>query len=129
NSVVVVEHDEETMRRADPIIDLGPGAGVNGGTVVASGRVDGLMRHPDSITGQCLRAKKSFPARGQRRPVAVHSFSPIGGEGARRADEGAARKSRNAGAAKDGENAWLTLRHARVHNLKNLTVQFPLNRL
>ncbi|HZQ46277.1 MAG TPA: excinuclease ABC subunit A, partial [Verrucomicrobiae bacterium] len=100
NSVVVVEHDEETMRRADHIIDLGPGAGVHGGTVVARGTLAELMRHPDSITGQCLRAKKKFPARGQRRPVA-HS-----------ADE-----------------QQLILRDASIHNLKNLTVKFPLNRL
>src|SRR4029077_19747725 len=65
NSVVVVEHDEETMRRADHIIDLGPGAGVHGGNVVASGTLAELMRHPDSITGQCLRIKKKFPSRGQ----------------------------------------------------------------
>ncbi len=71
NSVVVVEHDEETMRRADHIIDLGPGAGVHGGTVVASGTLAELMRHPDSITGQCLREKKTFPSRGQRRPVSA----------------------------------------------------------
>ncbi|HWF18069.1 MAG TPA: excinuclease ABC subunit A, partial [Verrucomicrobiae bacterium] len=102
NSVVVVEHDEETMRRADHIIDLGPGAGVNGGNVVASGTLDELMRHPDSITGQCLRAKKSFPARGERRPVSPH---------------------------KKDKNAWLTLRNASVHNLKKLNVRFPLNRL
>ena len=87
NSVVVVEHDEETMRRADHIIDLGPGAGVHGGNVVANGTLAELMRNPDSVTGQCLRVKKSFPARGKRRPVAsiksatgVVSPSP-GGEG------------------------------------------------
>ena len=70
NSVVVVEHDEETMRRADFIIDLGPGAGVHGGTVVASGTLEELLRHPDSITGQCLRAVRKFPTRG-RRPESV----------------------------------------------------------
>jgi excinuclease ABC subunit A len=69
NSVVVVEHDEETMRRADHIIDLGPGAGVHGGTVVASGTLDELMRHEDSITGQCLRIPKKYPSRGSRRAV------------------------------------------------------------
>src|SRR5205823_10856943 len=56
NSLVVVEHDEETMRRADFILDLGPGAGVRGGQVVAAGPLTDLMRHEDSITGQCLRA-------------------------------------------------------------------------
>ena len=69
NSVLVVEHDEETMRRADFVIDLGPGAGVHGGEVVAAGTLAELMAHPESITGKCLRAHKSYPARGERRPV------------------------------------------------------------
>jgi len=69
NSLVVVEHDEATMRQADYIIDLGPGAGTHGGEVVASGTLSELMRHADSITGQCLREAKTFPGRGQRRPV------------------------------------------------------------
>ena len=115
NSVVVVEHDEETMRRADHIIDLGPGAGVNGGMVVASGTLAELMRHPDSITGQCLRAKKSFPARDQRRPTRMES----GKAGTKRAENSP---------APPPTNAWLALRNASVHNLKNLTVLFPLNR-
>src|SRR5205085_5215375 len=66
NSVVVVEHDEETMRRADYIVDLGPGAGVHGGEVVAAGTLAELMRHEDSITGKCLRAQKKYPTRGRR---------------------------------------------------------------
>src|SRR3984957_12688231 len=105
------------MRRADHIIDLGPGAGVHGGTVVASGTLAELMRHPDSITGQCLRAKKTFPARGQRRPIPA--FSPIGGEGARRADEGAAGNLKDAKTSTGRESAFLTLRNASIHNLKN----------
>ncbi|PYJ02994.1 MAG: excinuclease ABC subunit A, partial [Verrucomicrobia bacterium] len=100
NSLVVVEHDEETMRRADYIIDLGPGAGVHGGQVVAAGTLKQLREHPTSITGQCLRAQeaKKYPARGTRRPVKIQS-------------------------------SVLRLHHARANNLKNLTVQFPLNRL
>ena len=69
NSLLVVEHDEETMRRADYIIDLGPGAGVNGGAVVACGPLRELMKHKDSVTARCLRARKSYPAGGRRRPV------------------------------------------------------------
>jgi excinuclease ABC subunit A len=113
NSVVVVEHDEATMRHADYIIDLGPGAGVHGGQVVASGTLRELLRHKDSITGQCLRTKRTFPARGQRRPVALPG-------GKRREQQPPAST-----AATD----WLTLHHARLHNLKDLTVAFPLNRL
>src|SRR5256885_8384486 len=56
NSLVVVEHDEETMRSADFILDLGPGAGVRGGQVVAAGPLKDLILHEDSITSQCLRA-------------------------------------------------------------------------
>jgi excinuclease ABC subunit A len=69
NSLLVVEHDEETMRRADYIIDLGPGAGTSGGTVVARGPLRELMKHEDSVTARCLRARKSYPAAGRRRPV------------------------------------------------------------
>jgi excinuclease ABC subunit A len=69
NSLLVVEHDEETMRRADFIIDLGPGAGANGGAVVACGPLRELMKHKDSVTARCLRARKSHPAGGRRRPV------------------------------------------------------------
>src|SRR5206468_6491711 len=73
NSVLVVEHDEETMRRADYIIDLGPGAGVHGGEVVAAGTLDELLLHPESITGKCLRSQKSYPTRGKRRSVSLKS--------------------------------------------------------
>jgi len=103
NSLIVVEHDEETMRRADYIVDLGPGAGINGGEVVAAGTLDELLRHEDSITGKCLRSHKKYPTRGERRPVAT------------------ARKRGAAGGS-------LVLRGASVHNLKDLTVEFPLNR-
>jgi len=54
NTVVVVEHDEETIRRAEHVVDLGPGAGRNGGRVVAQGSVKELMRHPESVTGRFL---------------------------------------------------------------------------
>jgi excinuclease ABC subunit A len=69
NSLLVVEHDEETMRRADYIIDLGPGAGANGGAVVACGPLRELMKHKESVTARCLRARRTFPAGGSRRPV------------------------------------------------------------
>jgi excinuclease ABC subunit A len=100
NSLVVVEHDEETMRRADHVIDLGPGAGVFGGQVVAAGTLAELMRHKDSITARFLREPKKFPTRGKRRPVAAKRTT--------------------------GD---LILSSARLHNLKNLTVRFPRNRL
>ena len=69
NSLVVVEHDEETMRRADTIIDLGPGAGMHGGEVVAIGNMRELLRHPVSQTGRCLREPLRHPVKGARRPL------------------------------------------------------------
>ena len=70
NSLVVVEHDEETMRRADRILDLGPGAGVRGGEVIASGTLSEIMATPKSLTGRSLREPMSHPIRGHRRPEA-----------------------------------------------------------
>ncbi len=69
NTLIVVEHDEETMRRADYVIDLGPGAGVHGGTVAGAGTLAELLENEASVTGRSLREQKSFPARGARRPV------------------------------------------------------------
>ena len=64
NTVVVVEHDEDTMRTADHVVDFGPGPGVRGGTVVASGPVEQVMAEPESVTGQYLSgAKKDRRAR------------------------------------------------------------------
>ncbi len=97
NSLVVVEHDEDTMRRADTILDLGPGAGMNGGLVVATGTLAEIMRNPASTTGRHLRQPLKHPTRGERRNL------------------------KNAG--------WLELRGAKVNNLKNVTVRFPIARL
>jgi len=113
NSVVVVEHDEETMRQADHIIDLGPGAGVHGGQVVAAGTLSELLRHPESITGKCLRAHKAYPTRGTRRPV--ESPGP--------------KSQRGRKANTSGSEGWLTLNNANKNNLKNVTIDFPLGRL
>ncbi len=103
NSLIVVEHDSETMRRADYVIDLGPGAGVNGGDIVASGTMDELLRNPRSLTGQLLQGHRKYPARGTRRSVAAksgHAFS----------------------------HPSLTLHQAKANNLKNVTITFPLER-
>jgi excinuclease ABC subunit A len=97
NSLIVVEHDEETMRRADFIVDLGPGAGVHGGTVAGFGTLAELLENPASVTGRSLLEKISYPSRGERRPVVKNT--PV-----------------------------LKLHNAREHNLKNLTIEFPLNR-
>jgi len=92
NTVVVVEHDIDTMRASDYLIDMGPGAGIHGGTVTASGTPAELANNPHSLTGAYLSGKKEIAVPAQRR-------SP---------------------------NGYLTLKHARKNNLKDVTVQFPL---
>ena len=67
NTLIVVEHDEDTMRAADYVIDIGPGAGVNGGNVVAAGSVADICACPESITGQYLSGKCSIPVPETRR--------------------------------------------------------------
>ena len=94
NTVLVVEHDEETIRAADYVVDLGPRAGRHGGEVVAAGLLDDVLRHRDSLTARYLRGELRIPVPPRRRIA--------------RAD----RQLRVVG--------------ARHHNLKNLTVEFPL---
>ncbi len=67
NSLIVVEHDEDTMRAADYLIDIGPGAGVHGGQVVAAGTPAEVMANPDSLTGQYLSGKKKIEVPAARR--------------------------------------------------------------
>ena len=70
NTVIVVEHDEDAIRAADHVIDIGPGAGVHGGQVVAEGTVDDIMAQPDSLTGQ-------FSAASARSPFRRNACRPI----------------------------------------------------
>ena len=127
NSLLVVEHDEDTMRHADWVIDLGPGAGVKGGEVIASGTLKELMRHKESITGQQLRAQatKKYPSRGERRGVAGEKVG-------KRESEKKAGRARATGTSAHSPTFppahFLTLANAATHNLKHLTVRFPLNR-
>ena len=67
NTVIVVEHDEETITTADYIIDMGPGAGIHGGYVVAQGTLGDILKNNESITGQYLSGKKAIVAPGERR--------------------------------------------------------------
>ena len=100
NTVVVVEHDEETIRRAEHVIDLGPGAGVQGGFVVAEGTAADLIAAPASLTGRYL-ARTRGHGLGEARPR-----RPAPGKG-----------------------EWLAIRGAGLHNLKGLDVRLPLRRL
>ena len=67
NTLIVVEHDEDTMRAADYIVDIGPGAGVHGGTVVAAGSVEDICACQESLTGQYLSSKRRIPVPSERR--------------------------------------------------------------
>ncbi|MEO9323743.1 excinuclease ABC subunit UvrA [Nocardioides sp. C4-1] len=71
NTLIVVEHDEDTIRTADWVVDIGPGAGEHGGQVVHSGTVEGLLAHPDSMTGQYLSGRREIPVPEVRRPRTV----------------------------------------------------------
>ncbi|MBQ2221288.1 MAG: excinuclease ABC subunit UvrA, partial [Acidaminococcaceae bacterium] len=81
NSVLVVEHDEETMRAADQIIDIGPGAGEHGGTIVAQGTAAEIMKVENSVTGQYLSGKKFIPLPKRRRKPDERSIEIIGAAG------------------------------------------------
>lgn len=92
NTLIVVEHDEDTLRAADHLVDIGPGAGEHGGHVVAQGTLQDVMNTNGSITGAYLSGEMRIPMPAKRR-------KPKG---------------------------WLTVKGAREHNLKNLTVKLPL---
>jgi excinuclease ABC subunit A len=97
NSLIIVEHDEETIRSADFVVDLGPGGGIHGGEVVAAGTPAEIMACSESLTGACLA--RAIETRGSRQP------RPLAG------------------------CSWVTIEGAREHNLKNITVRFPAERL
>jgi len=97
NTVLVVEHDEDTMRKADYILDLGPGAGKNGGIVMACGTPAEIMANPNSVTGQYLSGKIDIVTR----PTPDKAPRPVTGN-------------------------WLSVQDARSHNLQNVTAHFPL---
>ena len=116
NTLVVVEHDEDTIRRADHIIDIGPGAGRRGGRVIAQGTADDLSRNPDSITGRFLKNPLRHPLQPRR---AVRPPSP--------ASAGEGRGEGQTSAATSGP--YLRLRGASLHNLRGVDVAVPLSRL
>lgn len=98
NSLLVVEHDPETMRRSDLILDLGPGAGMYGGQLVAKGTLSQIRRNPASVTGAALRRPPVHPVRGSRRPLPAPRSS----------------------------TGWLRITGARANNLRNVSVSIPV---
>jgi excinuclease ABC subunit A len=93
NTLIVVEHDEDTIRVADWVVDIGPGAGEHGGQIVVNGPVADLLNSTESLTGQYLSGRRSIEVPAIRRP---------------------------------SDRGWVTVTGAREHNLKNVTVKFPL---
>ena len=107
NTLLVVEHDEDTMKHADQIIDIGPAAGIHGGEIVASGTLAQLKKNKASLTGHYLRKRMPHPLRGTYRPLpSVWST----------------RK-------KKGNEQWISLQGAALRNLKDFDIQIPKQRL
>ncbi|MDP3475139.1 excinuclease ABC subunit UvrA [Hydrogenophaga sp.] len=132
NTLVVVEHDEDTIRRADHIIDIGPSAGKRGGRVVAQGSVADLSANPESVTGRYLLHAMKHPLQ-PRRAVTPNGSFPLWGKAGRGAGapDTTSPASPHPSPPPAGEGAipWLEVRGARLHNLQNLTVAVPLQRL
>ena len=80
NTLLVVEHDEDTMRAADYIVDIGPGAGIHGGRVVAAGTAEDIMNTPGSITGDYLSGRKKIPVPKTRRTGNGHTLTILGAQ-------------------------------------------------
>ncbi len=96
NTVLVVEHDEDAIRAADHLVDMGPGAGAHGGKVIAEGTPENVMRNSASLTGQYLSGFRQVPIPKERR------------------------EPKNTG------NRWLTVKGAKANNLQNVTASIPL---
>ena len=121
NTVLVVEHDEDTIRKADYVLDLGPGAGKLGGHVVAEGTPQQIMDTPASLTGRYLSGATTVLHRDEPRAVGprVPYIKP------------AERKERptlaDLGRPVEKTGGWITVEGARSHNLREVTAHFPLN--
>ncbi len=119
NTVIVVEHDEAVMRQADYLFDMGPGAGIHGGQIVAQGTPAEVLCNPDSLTGQYLSGACSIPLPSTRR---VHDNEWQGVISSADAPRGKSSK-RN---SPFSEHAALQLLGARLHNLQGVELAIPL---
>ncbi len=125
NTLVVVEHDEDTIRHADHIIDIGPSAGKRGGQLVAEGSVADVQGAADSETGRYLLHAMKHPLQ-TRRPICVRAAARADGLRASCCEQ----KSACGPSAPAREvQGWLTVTAATMHNLQNVTVDIPLSRL
>ena len=146
NTLVVVEHDEDTIRRADHIIDIGPSAGKRGGRLVAQGSVSDLTATEDSQTGRYLLHAMKHPLQLRRSMVSgevsaeataafaqAEAAAPSGRQSAavkKRAAQAAALAADALTEAKErAAMRWLTVHGAQLHNLQNVTATVPLHRL
>ncbi|MCW8841261.1 MAG: excinuclease ABC subunit A, partial [Gammaproteobacteria bacterium] len=137
NTIVVVEHDEETIRSAEHIIDIGPGAGVRGGRVIHTGTVKQLEKNKESLTGQFLANPLQHPI-FELRPTVLpaptkagkKTPSPLAGDDGMdaggRATQGAVAEGRGEG---EQSNPWLEITGANLNNLKQVDITIPLQRL
>ncbi|MCM2252445.1 MAG: excinuclease ABC subunit UvrA, partial [Ramlibacter sp.] len=119
NSVIVVEHDEDMIRAADHLIDMGPGAGIHGGRVMAQGGYADIQATAASLTGQYLSGAKSIPVPARRAPWLPALDLPLAGGGA---------SARGAPGASSGPGAVQEIRvlGASGNNLKNVDAAFPV---
>lgn len=124
NTVVVVEHDEDTMRASDHVIDFGPGPGVRGGELVAAGTMAKVMRTKRSVTGQFLSGKRAIEIPEQRR-LARKTRPTIDDQETEPAKTKRGRVAMVEELAQPGDN-WLSLLGAAHNNLKEIDVHIPL---
>lgn len=138
NTLVVVEHDEDTIRRADHIIDIGPSAGKRGGRVIAQGTAEEVTRSEESLTGRYLLHAMKHPLKPRRLVDAMHGREPVGipvTETPAPATKGKKPRSLLAQmasalpAAPVDDGAFLRLKGADLHNLDDVDVDVPLRRL
>jgi len=133
NSVLVVEHDEDMMRAADHIIDMGLGAGVHGGRVIAQGGFDAIRTNPESLTGRYLSGTLQIPVPARRTPwlPTVAPDEPAARSGTRSPSAAAVAWAERQAVHRATQGALQAIRviGASGHNLRDVTVEFPVGLL